>query len=140
QAGAHGEARRSMSGTAPTGFLEATYPAGYALWHDRHRAHGSGLPLRPHLVSVLRAWKCACAHLLGIACDGGLDTRPEIAVALDEFGHPRREAQHVLQHQDLAIAGRARADADGRDRDLLRDTSSELFVQRLHHHRESASL
>src|SRR5689334_9793738 len=117
---------------------------GYALWHDPRglcgwwpaaRA-GLGLLLRPHPISVLGARKRTRAHVLGIARDGGLDAGSEIAVALDEFGHSRREPEHVLEHQDLAIAGGARADADGRDRDLLGDTAPERLGHGLNHHRE----
>ena len=62
----------------------------------------------------------ARAHLRGIVGDRLLDARARVAVALDEFRHPRRQAEHVLQHQDLAVAGGACADADGRDRHLPR--------------------
>ena len=42
--------------------------------------------------------------------------RPEVRVALDEFRRARREPEHVFQDQNLPVAGRAGADADGRDR------------------------
>src|SRR5262245_15199952 len=53
------------------------------------------LALRPHRIGMVRAWKGPRADLVGIACDGPLDPRAEVPVAFDEFGHPRRQPQHV---------------------------------------------
>src|SRR5205085_1712809 len=60
----------------------------------------------------------------------------KIAVAANELWNSRRQSQHVLKHEDLAIAGDARADADGRDRNLLGDPPPKRLGDRLDHHRK----
>src|SRR5581483_7397766 len=64
-------------------------------------------------VGVLRRGKAAAADLFGIVACGGA----ELAVALDEFrGELGEQAEHVVGHQDLPVAGRRRADPDRRRR------------------------
>ena len=65
---------------------------------------------------MLGAGEGTGADVGGIGRHRALDGGAEFAVALDEFRHPRREHEHVLEHQDLAVAGRAAADPDGGDR------------------------
>src|ERR1700732_4722901 len=91
----------------------------------RHRrlTAGTGSLLLAHPVDVVGTGKGAGTDFLGIALDRPFDRGPELAEALDEFRHPRRQPEHVLEHQNLAVAGHAGADADGRDRDLLGDTA-----------------
>ena len=64
----------------------------------------------------------------------------ELSVFLDEFRHARRQAEHVLEHQDLPVALGRGADADGRDRDALGDPRGERLGQRLEHDGEGARL
>ena len=80
-------------------------------------------------IDVVGAREGARADLAGIFRHGLADRGAEIGVALDEFRHPRGEPEHVLEHQDLAIAGDASADADGRDFDGSRDAASERLAQ-----------
>src|SRR5262249_17247237 len=81
-----------------------------------------GLTLRPARggVGVVGGREAAGAHVLGILASGGGDIFAELAVAADEF---RREvgekAEHVIGHQDLAVARRRATDADRRDRHPL---------------------
>src|ERR1700736_5239058 len=85
------------------------------------------LALRLHAVDMFRTRKSAGAHVDGVALDRGFDHRDEIAVAADKFGRPRRQPQHILQHQYLAIAGRTGADADGWNDDGFRDLPGQRF-------------
>src|SRR3977135_1182218 len=70
-------------------------------------------------IDVLGCWEGARADFPGVFRHRLVDRRPEVGVALDEFGNPGREPQHVLEHQDLAVAGRARHAPYGGNRDLL---------------------
>ena len=60
--------------------------------------------------------------------------------ALDEFRHARRQAEHVFEHQNLAVAGGAGADADGGDRDLRGDAAAERLGDGFEHQRERAGV
>jgi hypothetical protein len=51
---------------------------------------------------------------------------------------PRKHVEHVVQHQHLARAARARADADRRDAQALRDLLPELGRYRLEHQQSRA--
>src|SRR5262249_16287409 len=73
---------------------------------------------------MLRAGEGAGANVGGVGCNRGLDGGPKLAIALDEFRRPRGEPEHVLEHEDLAIAGHASADADGRDFHASRDPAA----------------
>src|SRR4029077_4715529 len=57
-----------------------------------------------HPVDVVGTRKGAGADLVGIALDRLFDGGPELTEPLDEFRHPRRQAEHVLEHQNLAVA------------------------------------
>src|SRR5258706_12777853 len=98
------------------------------------------LAFRLHAIDMFRAGESARAHVPGIAPDRGLDHRAEIAVAADEFRRPRRQPEHILQHEHLAIAGGTGADADGRNGDGFRDLPGQRFRPRLDHHRKCADL
>src|SRR5262245_54298181 len=89
---------------------------------------------------MLRAGEGARADVSRVGCNRGLDGGTKLAIALDEFRHPRGEPEHVLEHQDLAIAGDASADADGRDFDGSRDAAGERLGYRLDHDRKGARL
>src|ERR1700722_12980753 len=62
-----------------------------------------GSPLRLHAINMLRPRKGARANVGRIAFDRRLDHRAEITIAADEFRGPRRQSQHILQHQDLTV-------------------------------------
>src|SRR5580658_2750276 len=81
------------------------------------------LRFRLHRVDVLRSGEAARPHLLRIGTHGGLDRRSELAIALDEFRHPRRQSQHILQHQNLSVARGTSPDTDGWDRYRLGDAA-----------------
>src|SRR3954447_4868024 len=68
---------------------------------------------------MLRTGEAACAHILGIGLGGLRDLASQFGVALDEFrGEIAEQAYDVLGDQDLAVASRRRADADGRHRQI----------------------
>src|ERR1700722_2430944 len=96
----------------------------------------TGSLLLAHPVDVVGARKGSGADFLGIALDRPFDRGPEFAEPLDEFRHPRRQPEHVLEHEDLAVAGHAGADADGGDRDLFGDAPPERLGDRFEHHGE----
>ena len=58
-----------------------------------------------HLVDMFGSGESARAHVAGVTLDRRFDRGAEIAVAANEFRRPRRQAQHVLQHQHLPVAG-----------------------------------
>src|SRR5262245_47705504 len=89
---------------------------------------------------MLRAGEGAGANVGRVGCNRGLDGGPKLAIALDEFRHPRGEPEHVLKHEDLAVAGHASADADGWDVDASRDAAGERLGHRLNHHGKGARL
>src|SRR5262249_56905011 len=89
---------------------------------------------------MLRAGEGAGADVGRVGCNRGLDGETKLAIALDEFRHPRGEPEHVLKHQDLAIAGDASTDADGRDFDGSRDAAGERLGPPPHHDPKSAPL
>src|SRR5262245_44814736 len=93
-----------------------------------------------HGIDMVGPREGARPHILGIVCNRLFNPRPQFPVAADEFGNPRRQAEHVLQHQDLAVAGDARANANGRDRDLLGDLAAERLGDGLDHDRERAGV
>src|SRR5580692_4652222 len=62
-----------------------------------------------HAVDMFGTRKGAGTHVGGVALDRRLDHRAEIAVTANEFRRLRRQAEHILQHQYLAIARRTGA-------------------------------
>ena len=64
----------------------------------------------------------------------------DLCVALDEarFGAVARDAEHVVQHQHLAVGARAGADADSGDREPPADGGCDRRRHRLQHQREAA--
>src|ERR1700676_5692031 len=100
-------------------------PASIVHGLDASSARGTPAALRqlghagaPQRINVIRAREGARANLLRIAFDRLFDRGAELAEALDEFRHARRQPEHVLEHEDLAVAGGAGADADRRNGDL----------------------
>src|SRR5919198_1091576 len=91
-------------------------------------------------VDVLRGGKRAGANIGRVGCDCRLNGRTKLGVALHEFRYARGEAEHVLEHEDLAVAGHASTDADGRDFDRGRDAAGERLGHPLDHHPEGTRL
>src|SRR5580693_7769563 len=91
---------------------------------------GAGSLFLTHPVDVVGTGKGAGADFLGVALDRPFDRGPELAEPFDEFRHPRRQPEHVLKHQNLAVAGYAGADADGGDRDLFGDAAPQRLGDR----------
>src|SRR5256885_9371816 len=91
-------------------------------------------------IDVLRRGKGAGANIGRVGCDRRLNGRTELGVALHEFRHARGEAKHVLEHEDLAVAGHASTDADGRDFNRGRDAAGGRLPPPPPHERESTRL
>src|SRR6185436_8977851 len=71
-------------------------------------------------------WERASPHLLGPAADRLHLVLVHVRVAPDELRHgPGEHPEEVVDHEDLAVATRAGADADRRDRDLAGDAGRE---------------
>ncbi len=67
------------------------------------------------------------------------DALAEFGVALDELRFEvGKQPDHVLEHQDLAVAGRRGADADGRHADDLGDMAGDRLERALDDHGEGA--
>ena len=110
--------RSQKAGTTRSPKRASSRIGGNGVLRPVHRL-ASPLSALLHAVDMFGPGKRAGAHVAGIALDRGFDRGAEIAVAADEFRRPRRQAQHVLQHQHLAVAGRTGADADGGNGDGL---------------------
>ncbi len=91
-----------------------------------------------HRIDVIRAGKAARPDLFRVALDRLFDGGAEFAETLHEFRHPRRKAEHILQHKDLTVTRGIRADTDGRDCDLSGDAARQRFGDRFQHHGERA--
>src|SRR5687767_14101030 len=65
-------------------------------------------------VDLVLAGEGAASDLAGIGRDGAFDPGGEIVVALHETRSALEHSEHVLGDQDLAVAARRGADADGR--------------------------
>src|SRR5580698_7304895 len=103
--------------------------------HRRLKTQNGSL-LLTHPIDVVGSRKGAGADFLGVALDRPLDRGPELAEPLDEFRHSRRQTEYVLEHENLAVAGHAGADADGGDRDLLGDAPPQRLGDRFKYHGE----
>src|SRR5579863_1411606 len=111
------------------------------LYHAEEAWSRQGPPARlAHGVDVVRPRESARPDFLRIAFDCLLDRRAELAEAFDEFRHPRRQSEHILQDQNLAITGDAGANADRRDCDLRRDAPPERFGDRFKHDGKAAGI
>jgi len=76
---------------------------------------------------VFRPGKCSGTYFGRVVGNRLFDTRAKRAIALDELWNARRKPEHVLEHQNLSIAGNAGSDTDGRDRHRSRKLSRERF-------------
>src|SRR6267378_2911783 len=83
--------------------------------------------------------KAAVAHVGGIAGDGVFDRRAGFRVALDEARRKAgKQADQVMEYENLTVAMRACADADGRDGNALGDQARERRRHQLQHHPPAA--
>src|SRR3989442_10233546 len=91
------------------------------------------------LEGMLRVGILAVAHFRRESLHGLLDLLGEVRVALDEL---RRKAvvqpEQVVEHQHLAVAVLPRPDADGGNRERLRDLGRERRGNQLQDDRECA--
>jgi len=93
-----------------------------------------------HRIDVFGTGEGARPDFLRISLHRLLDGGSQIAEALDEFRYPRGKPEHILKHEDLAVAGRAGADADRGNCDLRRDAASQRLGDRFQHHRKRTSI
>ncbi|CAH1702002.1 hypothetical protein BOSEA1005_21701 [Hyphomicrobiales bacterium] len=93
-----------------------------------------------HPIDLLRPGKASSPDLGGIIGHGLVDAFGEVAEELDEFRHAPGQAEHVVEHKYLPVAGRRGADADGRDRDPGGDIGRERLGHCLQHHGEGTGL
>src|SRR6476646_10124253 len=119
------------------------------MWHRQGKATPAVPPLRPwkidlflgpERIDMLRPGEGPGTNIGRVGRDRRLDRRAELGVALDEFRHARRQPEHILEYEDLAVASDASADADGRDLDRGGDASRERLGHRLDHHGKGARL
>jgi len=90
---------------------------------------------------VLGRREAALPHLLGIFAGGRADFVAEAAIALDEFRRELgEEAEHVVDRQDLPVAGRRAADPDRRHRHRGGQLASEALGNPLDDQRECPGL
>lgn len=90
---------------------------------------------------VLKRWKAALSHILCVCRDRCLGVASQRCITLDEsWLEGTKQAQHVVDHQDLTVAGRRCTDTDCWDRHLLRDQPSKSFRYLFEHDSECASL
>ena len=90
---------------------------------------------------MLGARKAAGPDIGGIGGNGRVGCRAEFGIALHE-ARPEigEEAEDVVKDQNLPVAGRRGADADGGDGQLLGHLLSKGCRDHLQHHREGAGL
>src|SRR5216683_6250424 len=92
-------------------------------------------------VLVLRGWEGAAAHILVELARGGFDRLTEFGVLADELRDVVWvESQDILDDEDLGVAVNSRADADGWDRQRLRDPLPERGGDAFEDDRERARL
>src|SRR6185437_16200689 len=91
--------------------------------------------------ALLLGRKSAAAHFLRVAFQRITDRVTRLGVAFYEGRRKAAEqADDVVEHQHLAVAVRAGADADGGDTDAARDELRELRRHELEHHAPAARL
>lgn len=86
-----------------------------------------------HRIGVFVRGEDTGADVSRIGLHRSLDRISHLRVFLDKFRNPGAQAEHVLEHEDLAVAFRGGSNADGRDRDLLGDTRRKQLGERLEH-------
>src|SRR5260370_35896623 len=94
----------------------------------------------PGGVLVLRGGEGAAPDVLVELAGGGFDRLSEFGVLADELCDVvRGESEDVLDDEDLGVAVRSRADADGGDTQHLRDALPERGGKALGYDRERAA-
>src|SRR5262249_48503575 len=73
------------------------------------------LPAPRAAVGMVRGGNLAADGLLVDRARGDPEDPGEVRILLDKLGRVGRDPDHVLPHQHLRVASRARADPDGRD-------------------------
>src|SRR5713101_7928140 len=95
----------------------------------------------PGGVLVLRGGEGAASDVLVELAGGGFDRLSEFGVLADELRDVVRvEPEDVLDDEDLGVAMRSRADADGGDSQCLGDPLPERVGDAFEHDRERAGL
>src|SRR5690242_9213340 len=93
------------------------------------------------LEAVFRTRVTAVADLGGVTADGIAHRLAQGSVALEELRlEGLVEPQHVVQHQHLPVTPRARADADGGDRERGGDPTREWGRDQLEHDGEGSGI
>src|SRR4029078_11897072 len=93
-----------------------------------------------HRIDVFRPGKRSSTYFGRVVGNRLFDPRAKRAIALDELWNARRKPEHVLEHQNLSIAGNTGSDTDGRDRHRSRKLSRERFRDCFNHNRKRARL
>src|SRR5436190_23344602 len=93
---------------------------------------------RGSVVAVRRRRELAAADFLDVLANRFADGRREVGVPLEEPGREALgETEEVGSDENLPVAFRPGADADGRDLDLGRDAGGEGFGDELQNDRKS---
>src|SRR5271157_2178868 len=88
-------------------------------------------------VAVLVVRELAGSDFFAVAVNRLADDVPDLGIAPDEAELLIREADDVMQDQDLAVALRPGADADGRDRNGMGQPPGEIPGNLLEHDSEA---
>src|SRR3981081_3995824 len=92
-------------------------------------------------VSMFWPGKFAARHLVREPLRSARDLFGKLGVSLDELGRlARGQAEHVVEHQHLAVRAGAGADADRRDAQSLGDAACELARHSLEHDAERSRI
>src|SRR5437588_7481385 len=87
------------------------------------------------------AWKDSCLDLLGVAARRLRDLLGQVRVLLYELGPVADgQAEQAVNDQHLAVTGRSRSDADGRDRERGGDLRRQRGRDAFKNHREGTCL
>src|SRR5438105_14673701 len=110
------------------------------MWTERGKPtkYLRALSFRLERIDVGKPRKFAIAHLACVFLHRRLDAAGEFTILLHEFRHARRKTEHVLENEDLSVAGGRGTDADRRNRHLLRDALGQGFGDRFDHHRKGS--
>ena len=94
---------------------------------------------RARVIGLFIGRESSLAHIAAILRGGAGDHGAHIGVAPREFRLvAEREAHKIVDHENLAVAVRPRADADGRDAQFSRDARGQFARNRFENDRECA--
>src|SRR3974377_999310 len=86
------------------------------------------------MVAFLVRGEGAALHVFAVMFDGSAKERGRIAVAANKLGRRRKgQVDHVVKHEDLAIAIRTGSDPDGWNWKFCCDLSGHLARNSLEH-------